>query len=168
MQIQSEQEGPWYRQFWLWFVLAPPMAAIVLGLSLLGTAINHRDGVVVGDYDRVGRAMHMYMGREELATELGVEARLHLDADGISALLTGLETQPDKLKLLLSHPTHADRDLDLVLDRTATGIYRVDKLDWSPDRWYVRLEPEEREWRLVGELNRGDRELNLIPRPAVN
>jgi uncharacterized protein len=168
MPDPTHDSGPWYRQFWLWFILAPPLSAVVLGLSLLTIAIVTSDSMVVGDYGKVGTAMHKYMAKEAYAAELGVHARLHLDEDGVSAVLQGWSGEPEKLHVLLSHPTQAERDLTLELTRNAVGVYRAEARGWVPGRWYVRLEPEDRQWRLTGELTGGRQELNLVPGVAVN
>lgn len=161
--MSAESARPWYREFWLWFVLAPPMAAVVLGLSLLGTAITNADSMVVDDYYKVGRALHKTQGKERAAVELGLDGRLVLDREygEITVLLQGLETPPQRLRLYLSHPTHAERDLALDLERDAGGLYRGSARRAVTGRHYLRLQPAEGGWLVARELAAESHELSL-------
>ncbi|RFA31487.1 hypothetical protein CAI21_00960 [Alkalilimnicola ehrlichii] len=76
-------------------------------------------------------------------------------------MVQGLETPPTRIHLLLSHPTHAERDIALTLEQNAAGVYRSEYERWQPGRWYISLEPESREWRLVGQMDPERQELNL-------
>jgi hypothetical protein len=38
---------PWYRQFWPWFIIAIPSAAIIGGLVTLWLALTHPESLVV-------------------------------------------------------------------------------------------------------------------------
>lgn len=168
MAAQTRNERPWYRHCWLWFVLAPPLASVVLSAVLIVLSAQHSDSMVVDDYAKVGTAMHRYMAKEAHAAALGVEARLYVDSDGASALLQGLDNPPERLFLLLSHPTQANLDTEFELVRNAAGIYQAKQHGWQPGRWYVRLEPEDRQWRLTGQLGDGSQELSMPSSASAN
>ena len=46
MQADSK---PWYRQPWVWFLIALPMTAVVGGLVTMYIAATTSDGLVVDD-----------------------------------------------------------------------------------------------------------------------
>lgn len=157
----AEAARPWYRQFWFWLVIAPPVLSMIAGIGLIVISVIHSDSMVVDDYERVGRAMQKYMARDDRAVELGVTARLYVDDTGAQAVLQGLDNTPESLELLLSHPTRAERDVSLELVPDTAGVFRADTDRWAPGRWYVTLTPSDGEWRLVGELTGERGELNL-------
>ena len=92
---------PWYKEFWLWFVLAPPMASIALGLSLVAVAFTQGDTVVVDNYAQAGRALHKDNHREHAAREIGLDGTLVLDRrEGqVTVRLDDLPTMPERLDL---------------------------------------------------------------------
>lgn len=154
---------PWYQEFWLWFVLAPPMASIVLGLSLLGTALINADSMVVDDYYAVGRALHRTQEKELRAGELGINGQLVLDREGgaITLHLQGEQELPRTLSLELSHATHASRDIELALERDSTGLYRADARRPITGRYYLRLASEADGWLIIRDMGAEQRELSL-------
>ncbi len=161
--MADAEKRPWYREFWLWFVLAPPMASIVLGLSLLATAIINADSVVVDDYYQVGRALHRVQEKEVRAEELGLHGQLVMDREHgtITLRLDGNQELPDTLSLALSHATHASRDLELDLQRDSSGLYRADARRPIHGRYYLRLTSEADGWLIIRDMNPEDRELSL-------
>jgi len=44
-----EDDKPWYRQFWPWFVFALPAIAVIAGIATVIIAMNHRPVVVPHD-----------------------------------------------------------------------------------------------------------------------
>ena len=40
---------PWYRHFWVWFIIALPAAAVVAGLFTLYLAVSNPDSLVISD-----------------------------------------------------------------------------------------------------------------------
>ena len=48
-QPLPDQILPWYRQFWPWFIIALPTAAVVAGFFTLWLAISNPDYLVVDE-----------------------------------------------------------------------------------------------------------------------
>ncbi|MCP1727499.1 hypothetical protein J2T60_001499 [Natronospira proteinivora] len=161
---KDDDHQPAWRQFWFWFVLAPPMASIVVGLSLVYTAVTQGDDKVVDDYYDAGRAIHREFDRERRAAELGLDAYLAVDReDGrITLRLAGADEPPEQLTLHLSHATHAGRDLALTLEADASGLYRGETGQPVYGRHYIRLEPLDQEWRINATLDIGDSQLDIL------
>ena len=53
------QDVPWYRQFWPWFIIALPAAAVVASFFTLWLAISRPDYLVVDDeeYQRLNSSL---------------------------------------------------------------------------------------------------------------
>lgn len=157
---------PWYRQFWPWFVLALPASAVVASLFTVYIAMREAPVLVVDDYAKIGLATHRKMERDRLAAELGLRAEIFITESPASieielSAATGL-AQAAGLTLSLFHPTLAsgDRTIELL----PVGRRFAAKLEKLPDqRMYVRVEPTDQSWRLIGEIEPGDRHLSLIP-----
>jgi len=161
--VKDTSQRPWYREFWLWFVLAPPMTSIVIGLSLVGVAVTHGDSPVVDNYAQAGRALHKNDDRERAAVKLGLEGTLMLDRETghVTVHLRGPAELPDSLDLLLSHPTHADRDVKLSMPRDSTGLYRANARRAVDGRRYMRLQSGDGQWLLAKEVAADASELSL-------
>lgn len=58
---------PWYRQFWPWFLIALPAAAVVASMITLWLAVTNKDPLVVEDtqYQQI---------RSELRAQAGDDA----------------------------------------------------------------------------------------------
>jgi hypothetical protein len=157
---------PWYRQFWPWFVLALPASAVVASLFTVYIAMREAPVLVVDDYAKIGLATHRKIERDRLAAELGLQAeifvsespaRFEIELGGVTG-----PVQPTGLTLSLFHPTleSGDRTIELIpVERRYVG-----NLETLPDqRMYIRLEPTDQSWRLIGEFEPGDRHISLIP-----
>ncbi len=48
-QTAPEQLIPWYGQFWPWFIIALPAAAVIASFISLWLAISHPDQLVVSE-----------------------------------------------------------------------------------------------------------------------
>ena len=53
--MAPDQLIPWYRQFWPWFIIALPTAAVIASFISLWLAISHPDQLVVteDEYQRL-------------------------------------------------------------------------------------------------------------------
>lgn len=58
----SNKKKPWYRQPWLWLVLTPLIAVIIMSAISVTLAVNGADTLVRGNYKKEGR---LYVSTEE-------------------------------------------------------------------------------------------------------
>jgi len=49
MQATDPATIPWYRQFWPWFIIAIPSAAVIGGMVTLWLALSHPETLVVDE-----------------------------------------------------------------------------------------------------------------------
>ncbi|MFQ5633948.1 MAG: FixH family protein [Gammaproteobacteria bacterium] len=163
-----EQQRPWYRQFWPWFIAFPP-AATVVGALFTAWLAGTGPSLVVDDYGQIGKVTTQRAVRDDRARELGMSARLGLDAPAVDPgntvrvdlALTGVqEVFPDNVVMRIVHPTRAELDAETVL-AGSRGHYSG-RIARPPGRLYVHLSDLDRTWRLVGELAPRATELRIV------
>ena len=150
-----EDDEPWYKQFWPWFVITLPAIAVIASMITIKIAVDTNDGLVVDDYYKKGLAVNKDLSRESLAKTLGLSANIDVDNETgqLKLLLLGKLADPPKiLKLELIHPTKSGRDVSLQLISSGGGNYHSRLAKTEPAKWRVTLTPENNEWRISGRL----------------
>ncbi|MDF2445511.1 MAG: hypothetical protein K0S46_747 [Moraxellaceae bacterium] len=152
MALDNPPERPWYRQPWVWFIIALPATSVVAGLTTLGIAIVNRDSVVHDDWYKEGKAINLNLARDTQATALGLNASLRLDPlTGEAAVRLASSaasfSAPATLTLYFSHPTQADAD-QIVALTLRNGEYIGQLREGLKGRFHVELGSPE--WRLLG------------------
>ncbi len=154
MHSMAEQtQKRWYREPWVWLLIALPMSAVIGGMITIYLAVASSDGLVVDDYYKRGKAINLDLARDEAAVRHHVEASLALDVAGDMAnlRLSAIDgTWPDNVRLSLLHPTRAGYDQVLTLVHGSAGNYRGRINELTQGHWYVQLEADD--WRLSGTL----------------
>jgi uncharacterized protein len=146
---------PWYREFYVWMVIAIPLSSVLVCMVLLTAAIRSDDGVVVDDYYKQGMAINLVLARDERAALLGLSAEVSHDAASgtlrVELASTTAATLPATLALALLHPTRAGSDHHIVIDRVPDGSY----FGVVPElaRGDYQLEIEGPDWRITQRLN---------------
>jgi hypothetical protein len=168
--MKREDTKPWYRQFWPWFIIALPAAAVVGGLTTLWISMQTSDSLVVRSEDGVRNASDRRIAAERFASRAGLAAQIDIDHEtgAVSAVLRSgnLETVPASLEFELSHPAFADRDRAITLsialpDPDGNPVW-VGRLASVPeDRFYAVLRSGDT-WRLTAEWQ-GEASLTLYP-----
>jgi hypothetical protein len=158
---------PWYREFWLWFVLAPLIATVIGSFATLIVA-GGPPALVVDDFGQIALTVERNRQRDRRAAELGITADLQFDPgtgggpEQVAVRLHG--DAPAQLRLELIHPTREERDASTTLrrsgDRYAGTVLR------PAGRLYLQVGDEAHSWRLTGALAPGQRSARLAPAPA--
>lgn len=164
MKRQSiEDDKPWYRQFWPWFLIALPGSVVIAGLTTVYIAFKGADNLVNDNYYRDGLAINQRLEQDQQALQMGLSADVRVDNESgeLFIMIRGsddnMEIPNQQLFLQLLHPTDEKRDQDLVVTLMGPNRYRVDLEAKLSNRYYLRLLPEpDREWRLNGEMNFSD------------
>lgn len=152
--IETQQQNrPWYREFWVWFVIALPLSVVIAGISTAVIAISGADSLVVDDFQKVGLVARRENARERQATALNVNAVIALDRDhGQITVRLGGEAAPSQLRLNLHHPTQPAMDRSALLLRDETGLYYGNIGSDLQGHWHLRLDDAQNKWRLGGML----------------
>ncbi len=144
-------EQPWYKQAWVWFVIALPASSVVTGIILITVATKNADDLVLDDWYREGRGTNRSMAAENMAADFGI---------GVTAAATDVGTLfrfqaaadmvwPQQLTLLLRHRTLAAEDREYNLIHQQGGIYQLDTA-LPPGNWHIRISSDDVGWRLAG------------------
>ncbi|GAB4507408.1 MAG: FixH family protein [Sulfuricaulis sp.] len=157
---------PWYREPFVWLLIALPSTAVIASFITLGLAISSDDGVVEDDYYLRGKEINRVLARDQAAATRGLQGRVELD-DAQHQLLIRLTasaqaTIPDNVELKFLHATRSGIDQIMILARQSDGSYRAPLPELAPGHWNVQLAAQD--WRLVGSLRvPGERGLDLRP-----
>ena len=156
MNTQATPPAPWYRQPWLWFILAPLFAVLIYASVFIYIAVTTSDGMVKDNYYKVARGTSLDTSKTEEALKLGLEAVLNFDTltGDISLHLTGeLSTFPPSLNLNIIHPTHQKFDQILRLRQVdGKGFYSGNLSAKLIGKRYISLSPADDSWQLHQEI----------------
>jgi hypothetical protein len=147
---------PWYRQFWLWFLITLPACVVVAAFYTLYIANRHADDLVVDEYYKDGLAINRQLEKLQLAQDMGITASLRFEGASVIVETSG-PVGDSGLSLFLSHPLEADRDFRVELTAIAPGFFTARLQDDIEPRWHWRLEAQAPPaWRLDGVVKRRD------------
>ena len=148
---RNRANEPWYKEPWVWLLIALPMSAVIGGMITLYLAVTTSDGLVVDDYYKHGKAINRVLARDRAAAARRLEARFQVDvAHNRMTLMLQAEDAalPETLQFSFLHPTRKGHDQRVLLERTGEGRYAGNIAELSRGAWHVQLETEE--WRLSG------------------
>ena len=168
--MKHEDTKPWYRQFWPWFIIALPAAAVVAGLTTLWISMQTTDSLILRSEDGIRKEADRRVTAQRLATELGLAALVDINRETSSVVAVvpagKLDDVPATLEFELSHPAFADRDVAITLNKAlpdAEGnLVWVGYLVNVPDGRYYAVLRAGSDWRLTAEW-RGEASLALRP-----
>ena len=153
---------PWYREPWVWFVIAIPVIAIGASFTALAIAIATDDGVVAEDYYKRGLAVNQVLRRESRARELHLAATASLSSAGVEVVVRGAGEVYPELRLRLVHPTRSGLDQTVAL-RASGRIYTGSPARLNGEARLLVLEDAASTWRLTGSWNGRDAQAQLAP-----
>ena len=150
---KHEPKRPWYREPWVWLMIALPMTAVIASMFTIYKAVSTADGLVVDDYYKRGKAINMDLARDAAAVRYQLKASIDIDLrdNRVQLLLESAAMEsPATLTFSLLHPTQAGYDQVLVLQHGGDGVYAgaIDEL--VRGNWYLQLEADD--WRLSGSM----------------
>lgn len=146
---------PWYKHRWPWLLMIAPVAATIVGIAFLRTAILTDDGMVVDDYYKRGKEINMELKRDKLADSMNLVANVEFAADmrSVRVAVKSSTPLPDTLALTMVHPTQDDYDIITVLTRSHDNVYQgaLAPISHPARHWYVQLEDPAKTWRRQSE-----------------
>lgn len=149
----GKPKTPWYREPWVWLMIAFPMTAVVGGMITIYLAVTTSDGLVVDDYYKRGKAINMDLARDSAAARHHLKASVDIDLrDNRVQLLLERATGelPEALTFSLLHSTQPGHDQVIILQHDGAGIYSGSVDEVTRGKWYLQLEADD--WRLSGSL----------------
>ena len=82
------QPTPWYKNFWPWFLIFFPLAAIIGCITLIITAVGNGPDMVVDDYYKKGKAINLELTKFEKAKALFLHGKLNVTNERASFAFT--------------------------------------------------------------------------------
>jgi uncharacterized protein len=152
--MQAAKPEPWYREPWPWILAAGPLLVVVAASVSAWLAFTSADALVQDDYYKEGKAINRQLRRDQTAIALGLAARAVIAGGHIEITLanTSAAPLPGQLRLLISHPTQAQKDQLVTLGALPQGRYTGRYRPLEPARYYLTLEDPARSWRLQSVL----------------
>ena len=153
MMTTREAKNPWYREPWVWLMIALPMSAVIGGMITIYLAVSTSDGLVVDDYYKRGKAINMDLARDEAAARYQLRATIDLDLrDNLMQLQlqSAADSLPKVLTFSVLHPTQPGRDQLIELRHAGDGMYYGDIDEIARGHWYLQLAADD--WRLSGKM----------------
>ena len=172
MHTETIQKRPWYREPWVWLMIALPASAVIAGMITIYLAIVSSDGLVEDDYYQRGKTINLELARDQLAAQQELQAILGINSQSrqVTVTLTSRDdVRPEHVRLLLLHPTRAGKDQRIQLELDAKGVYTGTAEPVEPANWHVQLETKN--WRLSARMQLpGQTTLRLVPQntPVLN
>ncbi|HEX5277106.1 MAG TPA: FixH family protein [Fluviicoccus sp.] len=146
----SKTKNLWYRNPWVWFIIFIPVFTVGLSFSMLYVAVENKDSEVKDDWYKDKKAIRQDFSRDNLATALGINAVITVSGQNFavklqSAGMLPAAAMPEKLELMLSHPTDVRKDIRVELARQADGYAGVIPASVE-GRYYLEIGCKD--WRL--------------------
>lgn len=153
--MKDQAISPWYKQPWLWFILAPLIATVLYSTLYITASVVTHDGVVLEEYSKKAKAFHEDKSRIEAARKLDLAGTVTFDTltGDIKVQLTSNDTYtlPQKLSLTIGHPTKASLDINVQLRMLKDGHYIGDLQSVLKGRKTLIVEPADKSWQLISE-----------------
>ena len=144
---------PWYREPWVWLMIALPMSAVIGGMITIYLAVVTSDGLVVDDYYKRGKTINRDLARDDAAARYQLRATIELDLRDNRMQLqleSATAVLPKVLTFSLLHPTLPGHDQVISLQHVGDGVYSGAIDEVSRGNWYLQLEADD--WRLSGDM----------------
>ncbi|NRB42264.1 MAG: FixH family protein [Pseudomonadales bacterium] len=133
---------PWYRQFWLCFIIGLPATVVIIASFLVIMAFQVADSEVTKNYYQDGLSINNVF--EEMNSARAMQLRADIRIDNETWIVTLESATPlgsDDLKLDLQHPFDSDLDLQLTLQNSGKQSYIAKVPELSAGRWYIDIYP---------------------------
>lgn len=147
----NDKNSSWYREPYVWLLIAFPLLAVVGGFITLGLAIESNDGLVVDDYYREGLMINRVLKRDQKAAGLGLKAELKFSPEWnrFSINLRGNPgfRAPGSLRVSFLHATRKGFDRHLTVRNLGNNSYTAGFHPLIRGHWYIQIETDD--WRLL-------------------
>lgn len=147
--MNTESESHWYRNPWVWMVIAIPFSAVLFGIVMIVSATRFPDDVVVDNYYKEGKAINQRIEMDTVAANRDIVAIGSVQSGRIEFEISG--AYDSAVVMNLFHVTDSDLDRQIVLLPESGNLYAasVESLPFDEAGvWYVELEGTDSGWRV--------------------
>ena len=155
----------WYKNKWVWLVISIPVMAVMMSFTTAYFAVFGADTLVRDNYYKDGLAINQELDYETRAKNLGIKAQIMIDARTgvLSVQLENYENYPERLNLIVLHPTVAEKDQDVLLKHVEQGRYTGTIDSVITGRYHLQLMSEVQKWRIKAYRELGSSQSYNIP-----
>ncbi len=153
-EAQLNSPRPWFREPWVWLLIALPASAVLGGIVTIWIAVESDDGLVVDDYYKRGLEINKKLDRDKAVIEYDLVANLKI-SEGQNNIQISLDANdkfvsPSSIKLSFLHPTIKGQDQIMVLRATGKSFYAGPLPSLINGNWYLQVEADD--WRLLQDI----------------
>ena len=153
-EVSLNSPRPWFREPWVWLVIALPASAVLGGIVTVWIAVESDDGLVQDDYYKHGLEINRKLDRDKAAIQYDLVADLKISENQnniqISLDANDQFISPSSIKLSFLHPTIKGQDQILVFQSTGMNIYAGLLPSLISGKWYLQIEADD--WRLLEDV----------------
>jgi len=159
---------PWYREPYVWMLIAFPATAVIGGFITLGLAIQSSDGMVEDDYYKRGLEINRTLDRDKAAATHGLMADVTFNvADKLITIAFTSKPEyqlPDSVLISFKHHTRQGFDQKVLLQRIDATHYQLPLPELTAGDWTLELAAAD--WRLMRSVKmpmKSSRDFRLTP-----
>jgi hypothetical protein len=145
--MKNNNKKAWFKQFWPWFLIILPMAAVVAGISTLIIATSNKPDMVMDNYYAKGKAINADFTLLKNAQRRNIKALVVQNKNELIVSLNGV-IDNSSINLSLFHSTLASRDISVLLTADSQGKFHFETDKDLTGKWQLRIEPFDKSWRL--------------------
>ena len=153
-EASSNSIRPWFREPWVWLIIALPASAVLGGIVTIWIAVESDDGLVQDDYYKYGMEINKALDRDKAAVQYGLVANLIISEaqNNIQIRLDANDkfVSPSGIKLSFLHPTIKGQDQIMVFQSDSNGVYAGALPSLIQGNWYLQIEADD--WRLLEDI----------------
>jgi hypothetical protein len=150
-EASSNSPRPWFREPWVWLIIALPASAVLGGIITIWIAVESDDGLVQDDYYKYGMEINKTLDRDKAAVQYELVANIIMSEaqNNIQIRLDANDrfVSPASIKLSFLHPTIKGQDQILVFQTDSQGVYAGALPSLMKGNWYLQIEADD--WRLL-------------------
>jgi hypothetical protein len=153
-EASSNSIRPWFREPWVWLIIALPASAVLGGIVTIWIAVVTDDGLVQDDYYKYGMEINKTLDRDKAAVQYDLVANLTISEaqNNIQIRLDANDkfVSPSSIKLSFLHPTIKGQDQIMVFQSDSNGVYAGALPSLIQGNWYLQIEADD--WRLLEDI----------------
>ena len=148
MTTIDQNDNYWYRQPWIWFVIALLAATMLASFMMLFVAMMNAPELVVTDYSNIDKQTNKTRAQDRMAVELNLTAVVYVEAANVRIELSSAEglTLPDTLIVRARNSTLAK--LDSAAELTGSNGAYTGTLPLPDNAYDLQVEDPLGNWRL--------------------
>ena len=154
MNTTHTEQASWYREPYVWLLIAFPLSAVLAGIYTIMLAVSSNDGLVVDDYYKEGLEINRRLERDRKAVELQLKLQLQHGNDIPSTrivLQAGDDfVYPETLNVSFLNASRSGMDQVVIFQKSAGMTYDAPTPKLVKGKWHVTIENQD--WRLLDVL----------------